>query len=59
MEDIARATPRIYVELEDHQTAYQIVVVKFKGNISKQSISTLIDLGSTHNYVNPNVAKNF
>jgi hypothetical protein len=53
VEDMARETPRIYAALEDQQADRQSAVIKVEGNISKQSISILIDLGSTHSYVTP------
>ena len=54
---MARETPQIYVALDNHQEDHQSTVVEVRGNIAKKSISILIDLGSTHNYVSPKVAK--
>ena len=52
---VARAVPRIYVALEDHQVDRQSTVVEVAGKIVEQSISILIDPGSTHNYITPRV----
>ena len=49
----ARTIPRICAVLEDHQEDHQSVVVEVEGKIAKKSISILIDLGSTHNYITP------
>ena len=57
MEDVTRVTPHIYAALEYQQAAYQASMVKVEGRISKQYISILIDLGSTHSYVNPKVVE--
>ena len=59
MEDIARATPKIYAALDNHQAYHRSIVVEVEGKISKQSISVLINLGSTHSYVSPKVAENY
>lgn len=52
-----RETPRIYAMLENKQVDYHVVVVKVEGNISKKTISILIDLGYTHSYVTPNIVE--
>lgn len=57
MEDVAKETTRIYAMLEDQEVAYQVVVVKVEGKISKQSNSILIDPRSTHSYENPKVVE--
>ena len=36
---VARAVPRIYAALEDHQADHQSTVVEVAGNIVEQSIS--------------------
>ena len=48
---VARAVPRIYAALEDRQVDHQSTIVEVVGKIAKQSVSILIDLGSTHNYI--------
>ena len=55
MGQVARAVSRIYVALEDHQGDHQSTVVEVAGKIVKQSISILIDPGSTHSYITPRV----
>ena len=50
---VARAIPRIYAALEDRQEDHQSAVVEVTGNIAEQSVSILIDLGSTHSYITP------
>lgn len=55
MKDMAKVASYIYVVLEDQQAAYQETVVKVEGRIAIQSISILIDIGSTHIYVNPRI----
>ena len=50
---VARAVPRIYAALEDLQEDHQSMVVEVEGNIAKQSVSILINPGSTHSYITP------
>lgn len=57
MGDMDRETPCICVVLEDQQETYQVVVVRVEGNISMQSISVLINPGSTHSYASVRIAK--
>ena len=52
---VARAVPRIYAALEDRQEDHQSTVVEVAGNIVEQSVSILIDPGSTHCYITPKV----
>ena len=51
MDQVARAVPRIYVALEDHQADHHSTVVEVAGNIVEQSVSILIDPSSTHSYI--------
>ena len=53
----ARAVPRIYAALEDRQADHQSTVVEVVGKIVEQSISILIDPGSTHNYITPRIVE--
>ena len=46
---------KIYATLEDRQTDHQSTVVEVAGKIVEQSISILIDPGSTHSYITPRV----
>ena len=48
---VARVIPRIYAALEDRQADHQSAVVEVAGNIVEQSVSILIDPGSTHSYI--------
>ena len=50
-----RTVPRIYAALEDCQEDHQSIVVEVAGKIAEQSISILINLGSTHSYISPRV----
>ena len=52
---VARAFLGIYAALEDHQADHQSTVVEVAGKIVAQSISILIDPGSTHSYIAPRV----
>ena len=52
---VARAVPRIYAALEDRQAHHQSAVVEVAGKIAEQSVSILIDPGSTHSYITPRV----
>ena len=52
---VARAIPRIYAALEDRQADHQSAVVEIAGKIVEQSVSILIDPGSTHSYITPRV----
>ena len=54
---VARVIPRIYAALEDHQEDHQSTVVEVAGKIVEQSVSILIDPGSTHSYITPRVAE--
>ena len=52
---VARAIPRIYAALEDRQADHQSTVVEVASKIVEQSVSILIDPGSTYSYTNPRV----
>ena len=54
---VARNFPRIYAALENCQTDHESTVVEFAGKIVEQSISILIDPGSTHIYITPKVVE--
>ena len=54
---VARAVPRIYAALEDRQADHQSTVVEVAGKIVEQSVSILIDPGSTHSYITPRVVE--
>ena len=52
---VAKVVPRIYATLEDCQEDHQSTVVEVAGKIVEESISILIDPGSTHSYITPRV----
>ena len=54
---LAREVPKIYAALEDRQADHQSIVVEVAGKIVEQSVSVLIDPGSTHNYITPRVVE--
>ena len=54
---VAKTIPIIYEALEDRQEDHQSTVVEFEGKIAEQSISILIDHGSTHNYITPKIVE--
>ena len=54
---VAKAIPRIYAALEDRQADHQSIVVEVVGKIAEQSVSILIDPGSTHSYITPRVVE--
>ena len=51
MDQVARKVPRIYATLEDRQADHQSGMVEVAGKIVEQSVSILIDPGSTHSYI--------
>ena len=59
VDQVARVVPRIYVALEDRQVDHQSTMVEVVDNIDEQSISILIDPGSTHSYITPRVVDIF
>ena len=54
---VARTVPKIYAALEDHHEDHWSTMVEVAGKIAKQSISVLIDPGSTHSYITPRVVE--
>ena len=57
MGQVARVVPKIYAALEDRQAYHQSTVVEVAGKIVEQSISILIDPGSTHSCIAPIVVE--
>ena len=45
--------PKICAMLEDHQVGHNSTVVEVEGEIVEQTVSVLIDPGSTHIYITP------
>ena len=56
---VARVVPRIYATLEDLQEDHQSTVVEVARKIAEQSVSILIDPGSTRSYITPRVVEIF
>ena len=54
---VERAVPRIYAALEDRQADHQSTVFEVAGKIVEQSVSVLIDPGSTQSYITPRVVE--
>ena len=54
---VARAIPRIYAALEDRQEDHQSTVVEVASKIVEQSVSILIEPGSTHSYITARVVE--
>ena len=54
---VERFVPRIYAALEDRQEDHQSIVVEVAGKIVEQSVSILINPGSTHSYITPGVVE--
>ena len=59
VEDMGGNMPRIYVALDNKQEQYQSLMVEVEGKIDNQPISFLIDFGSSHSYINPNIVETF
>ena len=59
MGQVASAVSMIYAALEDCQEDHQSTVVEVAGKIVEQSVSILIDPGSTHSYITPRVVDIF
>ena len=57
MGQVARTVPRIYASLEDFQTDHQSTMVEVKGKVVEQSVTVLIDPGSTHSYITPRIVE--
>eukprot|EP00253_Pinus_taeda_P009062 PITA_09062 len=55
--EIGRSIPNINAALEDRQAEYQPTMVEFEGNISKLTVSVLIDPGATLSYVSPKIVE--
>ena len=56
---MARETPKVYVEQDDHQVNRRSIVLEVEGKIVQKYLYILIDLGFIHSYVNPKVVEIF
>jgi hypothetical protein len=59
MEDMGRNVPRIYVALDNKKAEYQSHMIEVEGMINNQTIVILIDSGSSHSYIDPNMVESF
>jgi hypothetical protein len=57
MEDMDNKMPRIYVSLNNKQEEFQSHVIDVEGMINNRPLVILIDLGSSHSYVDPRVVE--
>ena len=57
MGQVARVVPRIYAALEDRQADHQSTMVEVTCKTVDQSISILIDPGSTQSYISSRVVE--
>ena len=57
MGQVARTVLRIYAASEDLQEDHQLNMVEVASKIVEQTISILIDPGSTHSYIAPRVVE--
>jgi hypothetical protein len=57
--DMGRNVPRIYATLENKKEEYQSHMIEVEGMINNQTITILIDSGSSHSYINPKMVENF
>ena len=55
MGQVARVVLKIYAALEDRQANQQSTMIEVADKIVEQSVSILIDPGSTHSYITPRV----
>jgi hypothetical protein len=57
VEDMGRIVPRIYVALDNKQAEYHSHMIEVEGMINKQTIAILIDVGASHNYIDPKMVE--
>jgi hypothetical protein len=54
---MGRNVPRIYVALNNKQAEYQSHMIEVEGMINNQTIAILIDSGTSHSYIDPNMVE--
>jgi hypothetical protein len=54
---MGKNVPRIYAALENKKSEYQSHMIEVEGMINNQTISILIDSGSSHSYINPKMVE--
>ena len=59
MEDMRRRVPRIYAALDNKKVEFQSHMIEVEGMINNQTITILIDSGSSHSYINPMMVEGF
>jgi hypothetical protein len=59
VEDMGKNMPRIYVALDNRQEYYQYHMIELEGKIDNHPIVILIDFGTSHSYINPNLVEIF
>jgi hypothetical protein len=52
---MGKNVPRIYAALDNKQVEFQSHMIEVEGKFNDQLISILIDLGSIHSYLYPNM----
>jgi hypothetical protein len=53
VQDMGINVPRIYATLDNKKVEYQSHMIEVEGIINNQTIVILIDLGASHNYIDP------
>jgi DNA-binding beta-propeller fold protein YncE len=59
VEDMGKKLPKIYAALDNKQAEFQSHMIEVEGNINNQPISSLIDSGSSHGYIDPKMVERF
>jgi hypothetical protein len=59
MEDMGRNVPKIYAALNNKKAEFQLHMIEVEGNINNHPITILIDSGSSHSYLDPNMVEIF
>jgi hypothetical protein len=59
MEDMGKNVARIYVSLDNKKEEYQSHMIEVYGMINNQTISILIDSGSSHSCIDPKMVESF
>jgi hypothetical protein len=54
---MGRNVPRIYAALDNKQEEYQSHMIQVEGMINNQTLDILIDSGSSHSYIDPNMVE--
>jgi hypothetical protein len=57
VKDMGRNVPRIYVALDNKQVEYMSHMIEMEGMINNQTLAILIDLGSSHSYIDPKMVE--